>query len=63
MDSGLKESKHGLTVVVSSLAAHWLTLHFDRDPQIGRSNLSFVELPYVRNFLFKLIEGFMTGQT
>lgn len=39
------------------------TIHFDRDPQKWRSNLPFVELPYVGNFLFKLTESFVTGQT
>lgn len=39
------------------------TIHFDRDPQICRSNLPFVELPYVGNFLLNLTEGFMAGQT
>lgn len=39
------------------------TIRFDRDPQIWRSNLPFVELLYVGNFLLKLTEGFMTGQT
>lgn len=39
------------------------TIHFDRDPQIWRSNLPFVELPYVGNFLLKFTEGFMTSQT